>query len=127
MNLHGIVASAIGSVNPNVPATLQISTGSTTQPDGTPVPTYATPITGTAQVQALSYMDLKQVDGLNLNGTRRAIYFYGAVNGVVRASNKGGDLITLTDGHNVGVWLTALVLEQWPDWVKVVATLQNGS
>lgn len=126
MNLHGIAGPIIGAVNPNVPATLKISTGSTTQPDGTPVPTYDT-ITGTAQVQALSYMDLKQVDGLNLNGTRRAIYFYGAVNGVVRPTQQGGDLIILTDGHNVGTWLTAQVLEQWPDWVKVVATLQDGS
>lgn len=131
MNLHAIVAGAIGAVNPNVPATIQISTGSTTGADGTRVPTYDT-VEVTAQVQALSFRDLAAVDGLNLNGTRRAIYLYGKFDGTVRPQQKGGDLVTLTGGANAGVYLIAMVLEQWSDgepaaWCKVVATLQNDS
>ena len=77
-----------------------------------------------AQVQALTFRDIVQIEGLNLQGTRRAIYLSGRVDGLVRSLNKGGDLITLPDGS---VWLVAMVLEQWPDWVKCAATLQNTS
>lgn len=126
MNLHAMAAGQIGAINPFVPASIQVSTGYTTDAAGKRTPTYAV-VTGTAQVQALTFMDLKQVDGLNLNGTRRAIYFYGAFNGVVRPAQKGGDVVTLTDGPNAGAWLIAQVLEQWPDWCKVAVTLQNGA
>lgn len=126
MNLHGMAAGMIGIVNPFVPASIQISTGYTTAGDGKQTSTYST-VTGKAQVQALSGFDLKQVDALNLNDTKRSIYFYGTFNGVVRPTKKGGDLVTLTDGPNAGIWLTAMVLEQWPDWCKVAVTLQNGA
>jgi hypothetical protein len=77
-----------------------------------------------AQIQALAFRDIVQIEGLNLQGTRRAIYLSGEIDGLVRADNKGGDLITFSNG---GVWLTAMVLEQWPDWVKVAATFQNSA
>ncbi len=63
-----------------------------------------------AQVQALTFRDLTQVSGLNLNGTRRGIYLSGDVEGLVRSQGKGGDLITFPDGSE---WLVALVLEAW--------------
>lgn len=127
MNLHGIVAGAIAAVNPTITGVFKASTGYTTAGDGTQVPTYAAPINVPMQVQALTFKDLTQLDGLNLNGTKRAIYLYGAANGVVRPTAKGGDLIVLTDAVNAGTWLVAQVLEQWPDWCKVAVTLQNGS
>lgn len=126
MNLHGLVAGNIGAVNPFVPASMKVSTGYTTAGDGKRTSTYSN-VTGQAQVQALTFKDLQQLDGINLNGTRRAIYFYGDFNGVVRPARKGGDLVTLTDGPNSGTWLIAQVLEQWPDWCKVAVTLQNGA
>lgn len=43
MNLHGIAAPIIGAVNPLIPVTVQISTGSVTGTDGTRTPTFATP------------------------------------------------------------------------------------
>ena len=76
------------------------------------------------QVQAMTAGDLRQVEGLNLNGTKRGIYLDGSINGVVRVYLKGGDLITFPDGST---WLVAMVLEQWPDWCKVAATLQDGA
>lgn len=83
-----------------------------------------TSLTVLAQVQPLTYRDIQQVDGLNLQGTRRAIYLNGFIDGLIRSSNKGGDLVTLPDGT---VWLVAIVLEHWDSgWCKVAATLQNG-
>lgn len=125
MDLLAITAGIVGAVNPQVPAVVQISTGSTPGTAGKRVPTYESPVTILAQVQALTYDDLRQVEGLNLNGTRRAIYFEGELNGVVRSKLKGGDLVTLSDGPNAGTWLVAHVLEQWEDWVKVAVTLQQ--
>lgn len=193
MNLHGIVKNIVSAVNPLLPLNVQISVGSTTNPDGTRVPAFATPcafmgsisgsvlnvrtmgsgviqvgqtlfdeagdiapntvivnqlngpsggpgnytinnqqnlgleliqatLTIQGDVQALSYSDIRQVEGLNLQGTRRAIYFDGPVYGLVRPTNQGGDLITLPDGT---VWLVAMVTEKWPNWSKAVVTQQN--
>jgi hypothetical protein len=125
VNLHGIVAANVGAINPFVQARVQLSAGSTTNADGSRTPEYRN-VTRSCQVQALSFGDLRQVEGLNLNGTRRAIYVRGDLDGTVRSEMKGGDLIVFAGGPNRGTWLVALVLEQWPDWCKVAATLQNG-
>jgi hypothetical protein len=130
MNLHGIVSGIISAVNPMTPATLQISTGSTTNAGGVRTPTYGYPQQVSAQIQALTADDLRQLDGLNIQGTKRGIYLMGKLDGLVRVDGKGGDLITFPDGTvwPFGTtWLTVQVLEQWPDWCKVAATLQNGS
>lgn len=127
MNLHGIVRAAVGTVNPTIWVSIQRSTGYTTSDDGTRVPSYAPPVDVRAQMQSLQYNDIAQLDGLNIQGQRRALYLDGNWEGIVRADGKGGDRVTLPDGS---VWLVALVLENWADrdgWVKVAITLQNGS
>ena len=132
MNLQGITAAAISAVNPMVTAQLRVSTGNVTNADFTVSPSYAAAVPVQAQVQSLTYRDLQQIDSLNLQGTKRAIYLQGDVEGIVRPTNRGGDLITMPDGT---VWLVAQVLEQWgqnantpaEQWCKVACTLQNGS
>ena len=125
MNLHGIVAGYVGSINPNVPVTLQVSIGSVTANDGSRSPSYGTPIAGlVAQVQELTTRDLRQLERLNIQGSTRKIYLNGEVDAIIRVSQKGGDLITMADGS---IYLTTMVLEQWPDWCAVSVTLQNGS
>lgn len=123
MNLHGLVRGAITTVNPDETVTLSQSTGTTKNADFSLSPTYSTSGVG-AQVQALTGKDLRQIEGLNLNGTLRKFYFFGEVDAIVRSAQKGGDLITRSDES---VWLVNQVLEQWPDWCAVVATLQNGA
>jgi hypothetical protein len=127
MNLHGIVSGAIGTVNPHIPGRLRISTGSSTNPDGTRVPTYDAPRGVRLQVQPMSWGDLQQVDWLNKGGERRKIYLYGEADAVVRVNQKGGDLIEIDSGVNRGTWLIVQTLEQFPDWVSCACTLQNGS
>lgn len=125
MNFHGLVSGVVSAVNPLVPLTVKVNTGYTTDSTGKRTPTYAAPLVNVpGQVQNLTYSDLKQIEGLNLQGIRRAIYINGRVDGLVREGNKGGDIITSPDGN---VWLVAHVLEYWPDWCKVAVTLQNGS
>lgn len=128
MNLNAIAAGVISAINPFTPATLKISNGSTINADGSQVPRYLQPVVPVlAQLQSLTYRDIQQMEGLNLQGDRVAIYLNGEVDGLVRVNNKGGDLITIAAGPHAGVFLVAMVLEQWNDWCKVAATLQNGS
>lgn len=199
MNLHSLVSPYVGAVNPPVLVSIRQSTGpSARAPDGTAIPTFATPgaftgalaagvltvsaltggflspgqtisgagvgpntsiaaqLTGTdggigtysvngsqgltigaepmttalvmpAQVQALSGHDLRQIEGLNLQGTLRAIYVSGSLQGVVRPLMLGGDLVILPDGT---VWLVTVVGEPWMTsafWTKAILTLQNGA
>ncbi|WP_429322567.1 hypothetical protein [Paraburkholderia sp. GAS448] len=68
-----------------------------------------------------------QLDGLNLQGERRALYLDGNWQGVLRAEVKGGDLVTLPDSS---LWLIAHVLENWrmtSGWCKVAVTRQMPS
>lgn len=125
MNLHAVVSGAIGAINPHQQITLRVSTGYATNAAGKRSPAYAAPVSLTAQVQDLSSRDLLQLSGLGIQGSQKTVYCNGSIDGVVRVTQKGGDLITLADGS---VWLTTQVLEQWDTgWCKVAITLQNGS
>jgi hypothetical protein len=127
MNLHAIAGPIIGSVNPAVPAILLRSNGYVINPDYSRTPTYEQQQV-TAQVQAMSGGDLRQVEGLNLNGTKRSVYLYGHANGTVRVSGKGGDILAFLDGPRiVRSWLTNIVLEQWPQWVKIAVVQQDDT
>jgi len=129
MNLQSITASAVSSVNPMVPCSLQVSTGSVTNADFSKSPSYAAAVPVMGQVQALSFGDLAQVDGLNIQGIKKAIYLQGDIEGLLRTSGKGGDMITMPDGT---VWLVVMVLEAWGNntgktggnWCKVAVTVQ---
>jgi hypothetical protein len=126
--MHALVSPYIAAVNPMTAAILQISDGSTIAADGSRTPKYRVPTSNvSAQVQPLSSKDLRQIEGLNLQGYVVAVYLSGELDGLVRVQNKGGDLITIATGVHAGVYLVSMVLEQYPDWVKVAATLQNDS
>lgn len=104
MNLHGLVSGAIGAVNPHVPVSVRVSTGYEVDEDQgfRQVPAYADAQVVQGQVQSLTYDDLRQIDSLNIQGTKRAIYLYGRIDGLVRVENKGGDLITVPGASFVG-------------------------
>lgn len=124
MNLHALVSGAIGAVNPFVPATIQVFVDYTTAANGERTPVYTT-LTGVAcQVQALTAEDLKLLDGLNIQNTKRAIYLNGQYDGVNRPRLKGGDIFTLASGPEAGIWLVTQVIEQWPEWCKIGVTQQ---
>ncbi len=122
MNLHSIVSGAISAVLPPTNLTIQVSTGYTTNADGSRSPSYAPAQIKSGFMQALQYNDIVQLDALNIQGERRKIYINGQVDGLVRVENKGGDLITDPNGN---VWLVVLVTEYWPDWCSVAVTLQD--
>lgn len=132
MNLHGVVSGVIAAVNPTVQVSVQISSGYATGADAKRTPTYRPIVVVPAQIQSLTAGDLRQIEALNLGGIKRAIYLFGRLDGIDRPDKKGGDLITVPAGalnpnSPQYIYLVAQVLEYWPDWVKVAATMQNGS
>lgn len=125
MNLHNIVSGYIAAINPIIIGSIQESNGYTTSASGKRVPQYKPAVSVQIQMQALQYNDLIQLDGLNIQGERHAMYINGSWAGVVRLDQSGGDLITLPNGTQ---WLVVLVAENWADldgWTKVVVTRQN--
>lgn len=128
MNLHQQAAGAIGSVNPFIPLSIRVSTGYATADDGTRVPSYLPAATVSGQVQALTFRDIQQLDGLNLQGTRRAIYVNGRVEGLVRVENKGGDLITVPGAFFQGsISGTTLTVDQVNSGQLAVGDVLAGS
>lgn len=121
MDLRGIANGVSSTVNPNKTVTVRRSTGYTIGAGRKQVPGYADPVTGPAQIQALDANDIKQLDGLNIQGTIRAIYLRGVLAGVVRPDGTGGDLVEV-DGQT---WLVVKVLEGWPTWTKAAIVLQG--
>ena len=120
MDLRGIANGVTSTVNPNQTVTVLRSTGYTIGAGRRQVPSYAAPVSGPAQIQALDADDIKQLDGLNIQGTVRAIYLRGVLAGVVRPDGTGGDLVEV-EGQT---WLVVKVLEGWPTWTKAAIVLQ---
>jgi hypothetical protein len=121
MNLHSVVRSAITTVNPDIYATLLRSNGYATSPSGKQVPVFQT-FSGRIQVQGLSGKDLQHTDFLNIQGTLRTVYLLGNWAGVVRADQKGGDIMKFAQmpGAPAQDWSVVSVKEQWPNWCSVI-------
>lgn len=125
MNLHGMVRGAISTVNPDQLITLKRSIGYETDKAGKQIPKYET-LQGMAQIQAMSSTDLRHTDNLNIQGIMRAVYLHGNWCGVVRADQKGGDILYFgqTPSEREQAWKVVSIVETWADWSKVVVCLQ---
>lgn len=86
MNLHKIVSSAIGAVNPNQTVAIFTSVGNVTGPDGTQAAAYATPGQITASIGGTF---VASAAGLLLT-----------VSEVVAGSLQAGDAVSGSDGTN---------------------------
>lgn len=121
MNLHGIVRSAITSVNPDIEATLYTYAGETIGTGRKPVPSYNDAVTVKLQLQPLSKGDMAHVDGLNMEGLFKSIHINGNYYSVNRALKQGGDKFVI-DGYT---WLVIEPIELWPDWCRLLVVLQT--
>lgn len=121
MNLHGIVASVINTVNPITICAWYKSTGGTKNTDFSITPTYADPVTLQVQQQAMTQRDLQHMAMLNIQGVFTKFWLNGASYGVNRVTQQGGDKFVDASGRT---WMVQAVLEIWPDWCAVAATLQ---
>lgn len=126
MNLSALAGGYVATVNPWVTAQYLQNAGTyTTAADGKRTPTYLDAEPMAVQMQALSFGDLAQLSGLNIQGEKRALYCQGDVKGVARPDGRGGDIFKMPDGST---WLVCMVLENWfttAGWCKVAVTRQN--
>jgi hypothetical protein len=121
MDLRGIANTVSDTVNPNISVTVKASTGYTIGSGLKQVPSYAAPVTGFAQVQALTAADLRHLDGLNIQGATKSIILRGELNAIVRVNSQGGDIVII----GTQTWLAVAVLEQWPLWSRCAIQLQD--
>ena len=132
MNLFALASPVVSIVNSPVVGRLVRHTGYTTAANGKRTPSYASPETLAMQVQALSGPELALVEGLNIQGVKRAVHLPGDVRGVDRQNGTGGDLITFGTAGNIPAglrgttWLVTIVLETWDSagWCRVAITKQ---
>ena len=123
MDLNTIANAVAEVVNPNTPVSIQASTGYTIGAGLKQIPSYAPAVSGFAQLQEITSMELKHLDGLNVQGDIRTIYIRGSLSAVLRPTGQGGDLITV--GNQT--WLNVKTLEQWPLWAKAAIVLQEAA
>ena len=125
MNLHRIVSPIIAAINPPVIGSIRYSTGSVVTPSGDRTPGYAQVDGISMQVQAMSQMELQHIDALGIQGTTRAVYLNGSVEGANRLLGSGGDILIFGGCE----WLVTAVMEPWDTagWTKVAVTQQEPS
>lgn len=125
LNLHAMVRGAITTVNPDRPAALKRSLGYETLPSGKQVPKFET-LSGMVQVQGTNSSDLRHAEFLNIQGVLRSVYLFGNWYGVVRADQKGGDILSFCDFGETKPkdWKVVSVLESWENWTKVLVCQQ---
>ena len=124
VNLRAIANKFTSTVNPNLTVQRHASAGRTVAPNGKPVVSYASPISLTAQVQALTKKEVEHIDNMNLSPCDRAAYVNGQVNAFDRVAQTGGDLLEFEGKF----WLVMAVLEGWSTagWMKIALVQQNG-
>lgn len=121
MNLHGLVSPIINTVNPLTVCQWYQSTGRTKNPDFSTTPSYAEPVPLQVQQQAMTQKDLQHMAMLNIQGVFTKFWLNGASYGINRVTQQGGDKFVDNKGQT---WMVQAVLEIWPDWCAVAATLQ---
>jgi hypothetical protein len=126
INMHATVRGAITSVNNDIAASFQASTGNTPNASGKQTPTFATAVPVKIQSQPLKYSDLQHINNMNLTGVFRSVHMYGNTEGVVRPTQQGGDLLTFkqTPSSVTQTWKVVSVMETWPEWCRVLVCLQ---
>lgn len=122
VNLRAAANRLTSGINPNVTATLHVSTGYGTSASYKQTPTYAAPEQMTVQIQALTKKELEHLAEMNISNCERAVYANRQMTGVDRVTGSGGDLIDLPDG----TYLVTAVLEGWTTagWCKAALTRQ---
>ena len=88
LNIYSIASAAVSAVVPRVNLSVQVSTGYTTNADGSRTPLYAAPQVVSGSMQALQYNDITQLDALSIQGERRKIYINGQLDGLVRVETE---------------------------------------
>lgn len=122
MNMHGIVSSAIGTINPFIDAVLRENTGFTVALDGSRTPSFNDYV-AKIQAQAQTEDQLAFSANQGYQGVLRSVYLNGNWTGIVKADQTGNDELYF-NGYR---WMIYHVIEIWPDWCHVLVAQQTKS
>ena len=124
MNLHSLNRQAIGVISPDVLAELKQSNGYDILADGTQQPKYNI-YSGMVHIQPVP-SNLQLGDFILTAEIGRVVYLRGAMASIVRADQKGGDIMRFPARPCEAYrdWKVVAVLEQWPTWCKVAVVMQ---
>jgi hypothetical protein len=126
-NLRATANSVTRVINPNIPATLFVSTGNTIGANFVQQPGY-NQATVLAQVQPLSSKDVRLLDSLNIQGAEKKVFLNGTALAINRVLQFGGDLLVFPAGTvpEGTTWKILASLEQWGlTWCMVAIVLQD--
>jgi hypothetical protein len=124
INLRALANQATQTINPNTAITIYVPNGYTIDPATLKqIPAY-TQVSGFGNVQALDGDENKQADALNIQGTLRGVYLYGALAGVVRPNEQPSADLVFSHGGASGRWNVFKVFETWQNWCKVGVVFQ---
>jgi hypothetical protein len=120
MNVRGLSNSAIKTVNADTLVSIQPSSGYTIGSGARQIPSYGTAVSQYANIQELTVEELRLIEGLNIQGTKKTIYTHFLLRAASRPNQTGGDLITFNEQK----WLVVKILEQWNEWTKALIVQQ---
>ena len=121
MNLSAIANGMTSSVNPNMQAILKVNDGYEVDDYGDQIPKFIEH-TITIQTQSMSTADLERLNYASQQGQFLYAYANGSVSALRRSQGKGAEMMIFKPyGEDADAeWLVKLVVESYPDWVKVV-------
>lgn len=129
MNLHALVRGVIPIVNPDETVLWYRNAGQTHSDYGIETPSFAAPVSVTAQVQSESDASLYYQERAGDNSIIRRFYLMASPSayaaGIVRIDARGGDVLRREDGS---WWLVEGVIDDFSfksGWVCVRGVLQN--
>lgn len=124
MNLHQLNRQAIGVISQDILAELKQSDGFNILADGTQQPKYKI-YNGMIHIQPVP-SNLQLGDFILTAEIGRVVYLRGSMASVVRADQKGGDVLRFPARPCEAYrdWKVVAVLEQWPTWCKVAVVMQ---
>lgn len=124
INVRSIANMAIQPINQNTGISLFLPNGMTVDPlTRKQIPVFIESVVA-GNVQALDGDEIRQADNLNIQGTLRAVYLYGAVAGVIRPDQSPSAELEFTHGGVSGRWSVFKVFETWANWCKVGVVYQ---
>lgn len=124
INLRAIANAAIQPINPNIAVTAYVPNGYTVDSETLRQAPAFLPVSGFGNVQALDGDELRQADALNIQGTLRSVYLYGALAGVIRPDQQPSAELEFAHGGVSGRWGVFKVFETWQNWCKVGVVYQ---
>ena len=124
MNLHMLNRQAIGVISQDILAELKQSDGYDILSDGTQQPKYKI-YSGMIHIQPVP-SNLQLGDFILTAEIGRVVYLRGSMASVVRADQKGGDVMRFPARPCEAYrdWKVVAVIEQWPGWCKVAVVMQ---